>query len=195
VSYSLVLQPGRTGETERAVGDDVFLRDMSSQYRVFAFYYPSAMPDVELEKALRNLGNSAGNNLFVNIGRLDDPDFESIVRAFSIQTFPAVVMTATAELAAPPNEYLNAYVLIDNATLLADPARTTRLIEGIFSLFLRGEIEQAASQATWAQRTAGVRVLARKVVEGLRHLGGFVADRDWKVSVVEGRFEMTKSDS
>jgi hypothetical protein len=194
MTYSLVLHERPREPAAKAVGENVFLRDMPLECKVFAFYYPSAMRDAELESALRNLGEMTGSNLFVNLGAMDDPDYDKIVDMFDIRSFPVVVITATAALAAPPNEYVSAYVCIDDDKLLSEPKRAVELIQEIFNLFIRGEVAKAASKVTWTERTEGVRRLSRALVKGLRGLAGFVADRDWKVSVVEGRFEMTRHD-
>jgi hypothetical protein len=64
------------GERTKDVGENVFLDDLSYSYKVYLFYYPSALPNEVLEDRLRRIGEMTGRNLFVNIGRLDDPHKE-----------------------------------------------------------------------------------------------------------------------
>ena len=72
MSYDLVLTE-READGLRAVGDNILFASLPAEYPVYAFYYPSETHDPEFEKKLRSLGERAGNNLFINIGRLDDP--------------------------------------------------------------------------------------------------------------------------
>ena len=73
MAYKLVLsEPVEAGT--RDVGENVFFDDLSPDYRVFMFYYPGAMPNQDLEDKLRSFGEMTGSNLFVNIGRFDDPN-------------------------------------------------------------------------------------------------------------------------
>jgi hypothetical protein len=192
VKYSLSLTTDEPGIT-RDIGENVFLSDLSDEYPVFAFYYPSAMPDEDLEAALRNLGDLTGKNLFVNIGKLNDPSFSKIVLAFDIHDYPVVVVTATSDLAGALADNVNVYVRIDDKHVLSDPARAVELVQEIYTLFLRGEIAKAISRIKTKERTELIRAVAKRIGSGLRHLAGFVADRDFKVSLVEGSFEMMKS--
>jgi len=193
MSNSLVLADFNPDDSTKDVGENTFLRDLSPEYKVFAFYYPSAMRSEDLETALRGLGELTGKNVFVNIGKLNDPDFDKIAGAFELTRFPVVVLTATADLAGTSVAHVNAYIRLDNDHLLSDPARTTALLQEASTLFLRGDVADAMSKAKWTQRSEGLRSVAEVVIAGLRHLAGFIADRDIKVSIVEGTFELTKS--
>lgn len=193
MTYSLVLKEHQDGGVTKDIAENVFLHGLSDEYKVFAFYYPSAIRNEPLEDALRGLGDLTGRNLLVNIGKLNDPAFGRVVKAFEIKKYPVVVVTATKDLAGPPDENVNVYVRIDNDRLLADPPRATQVIQEIFGLFLRGEIADAISKAKWKQRSELARAVGNRVTAGLRHLAHFVAERDFKVSVLGGSFELTKS--
>ena len=193
MTYSLVLAERPLEGRAKDVGENVLLSDLTNEYKVFAFYYPSALGNPDLEDALRGLGDLTGKNLLVNLGRLDDPNFDRIIKLFNIKSYPVITVTATAQLASPPDEYLNAYVRLENDRLLSDPVRAVTLLQEVYSLFLAGDIARALSKVKWTQRSEGLRALAAAIVDGLRHLAGFVAERDIKVSVMEGRFELTKS--
>lgn len=191
MSYALVLrEPGE--EESKAVGENIFLRDLPSGIPVFAFYYPAEMPDTRLENALRGLGESTGENLLVNISRLNDPQLPKLVGRFEISEFPALVLTAVSDLAAPPEEFLNAYVRLDGR-LLRDPERALPLVEALYLLFLKGDIAKAIKVASWTNKQELVRGILQKVVGSLSKVGAFVADRDFSFSLVEGRFELKKS--
>lgn len=190
---SLILRTAPETAVTKDIGDNVYLSDLSDEYKVFAFYYPSAMRDEDLEDALRGLGDLTGKNLFVNIGRLDDPAFGRIVKTFEIDRFPVVVMTATRELAAADDEPLTAFVRIDDGRLVADPPRLVTLVQEVYGLFLRGDIARAMSKAERKQRLEVVRAVAAAIGGALKGVGGFVADRDVRISVIEGSFELTRS--
>jgi len=191
--YSLSLKREEGPGITKDIGENVFLDDLSDEYRVFAFYYPPAMPDEDLESGLRGLGDLTGENLFVNIGKLNDPSFAKIVKAFDIHDYPVVVLTATSDLAGAGEEGVNVYVRIDDKRVLEDPARAVELVQEIYTLFLRGEVADAIAKAKSNERMELVRAVAKRIGAGLSKIAGFVADRDFKVSLVEGSFEMTKS--
>lgn len=193
MAFSLILNETPDDETSRDVGENIFLRDLQEEYKVFAFYYPSAMRDADLENALRGLGELTGKNMLVNIGRLDDPDFDRITGAFDIKSFPVVVMTGIAELAAPPGQEITTYVRLDNSRLLSDADRTVVVAQEIYGLFLRGAVAEAASKANWTQRTEGLRAVASSIVKGLQQIVDWIAERDISISIMEGTFELKKS--
>jgi hypothetical protein len=84
-------------EPGKDFGENVFLDNLPSDYKVYVFSYPAEMPDTTLEDKLRDLGNITGNNLFVNVGRLDDPQHDKIVKLFGVNLkrvpFPVVLLT------------------------------------------------------------------------------------------------------
>src|SRR5262249_18285196 len=91
--YQLTLIEPQGDRTERAIGENIFIDHLGSAYKVYVFYYPGAMPDEGLEQGLRTLGEVAGENLFVNIGKLSDPKFDEIVKKFGIKKLPAIIVT------------------------------------------------------------------------------------------------------
>lgn len=194
MSYSLVLHEPLEEEHGRAkdVGENILLHDIPEAYRVFLFYYPAAMRNEDLENGLRGLGDLTGQNLLVNMGKLNDPDYDKIAKMFGIDTLPVVIMTAEANLAASDDGTVNAFVRLDDSRLLTDPSRAISLLEQLFGLFLRGEIAEAIKKATWTQRAEGLRAITTIIVKGLRTLAGFVADRDIKISFLEGSLELAK---
>ena len=52
VPYQLILTEPKGDGPERAVGENIFLDDLISPYKVYIFYYPGAMPNEELEQSL-----------------------------------------------------------------------------------------------------------------------------------------------
>jgi len=180
-------------EHTKDIGENVFFGDLDLDYKVYAFYYPGAMPNEVLEKGLRNLGEQTGKNLFVNIGRLDDPEYSKIAKAFELRNLPAIVVTAVADLASADNEYLTAYARLDGKNLLKSADKTIQCLQKLFDLFIRGEVSGAIRQAKWRQRVELLAVVGKTFTEGLKSLGSFVADRDISFSLVEGKFELKRS--
>jgi hypothetical protein len=189
--YQLILQEAEQ-EATKAVGENIFLANLPAEFPVYAFYYPAEMPDYDFENLLRKLGGRTGNNLFVNIGRLDDPQFDRIVRKFEITSFPALVLTAVADLAAPDDELMNAYVRLDGG-LIAKPDQAIKFVEDLYLMFLRGEIAQAIKRTSRKNKTELARAVGRHIIAALGKVGTFVAERDWSVSILQGRFEVKKS--
>lgn len=189
--YELVLYDARHDDT-KAVGENVFLADLQADFPVYIFYYPSAMPDDVFENLLRRLGESAGPNLLVNMGRLNDPDFGKITRAFEVRSFPSVVLTAKADLAAPQDASMNAYVRLDGK-FLDDPGRAIEHIQDLYLLFLKGDIARAIKRAGRQNRAELARRIGKAIATALTTIGRFVNEHDVTVSVLEGRFEIKKS--
>jgi hypothetical protein len=189
--YELILD-----ETEqngaKDVGDNVFLANLPADFPVYAFYYPAEMPDDELETLLRKLGDRTGTNLFVNIGRLNDPQFDKLVRVFQIKSFPSVIMTARGDLAGSDHDMLNAYVKLDGR-LLANPERAIKFIEGLYLLFLKGDVAKAIRKAGHKNFTELARTVGKFVLTALTQIGTYIVDHDFSVSLVQGRFEVKKS--
>ena len=78
MTFELVLNESKL-EGDKDLGENIFLRDLGSEYKVYAFYYPAAWSHEELEDKLRELGEQAGKNLFINIGKLNHPAHDEIV--------------------------------------------------------------------------------------------------------------------
>src|SRR5262249_6055868 len=117
----------------RDIGENVLFYDLPLDYKVYAFYYPSAMGDPELEQRLRDLGRITGQNLLVNIGGLNDPQLGRIQTLFGIRNYPVIVVTALSDLASPANEYFTAYARLDSKHLLNSAVRTVECVEKLFN--------------------------------------------------------------
>ena len=189
--YQLVLSELKD-EITRDVGENVFFNNLPSEYEVYIFYYPGAMPNVELESRLRNFGNITGKNLFVNIGRLNDPNYGKIRNKFNIMNLPVIIITASDFLASPPEEFSTAYVRIDNKKLLNSPD-LMECIQRLFNMFIDKKISEALSQFKKDQRDVFVTNLKSIVNNTLKGVWTFLEERDVSVSLIEGKFELKKS--
>jgi hypothetical protein len=192
MSYQLVFTEKPTGVL-KAVGENVFLDDLSPSYKVYLFYYAGSMPNRPLEDGLRNLGESTGQNLFVNIGKLDDPKFDSIANRFEISIFPVIVITAVSDLASLVNAYLSAFARLDSKHLINDPDKTLQCAQEVFNLFLRGKVAEALSNAKSTQTKELLKWLGGLVTGVLKPMLKFIEERDITFSLVEGKFELKKS--
>src|SRR5438094_408529 len=123
MAYQLVLSQGDGAKAlgTKNLGEDVFLDDLSRDFKVYLLYYSGAVPNEDLEARLRNLGKVTGNNLFVNIGRLGDPNYNKIKKKFAIKNLPVLLMTGVEELASAKSEPATAYVRLDSKAFLASP--------------------------------------------------------------------------
>ena len=175
------------------VGENVFFSELSSEYKVYLFYYAGAMSDDAMENKLRDLGNSTGKNLLVNIGHLNDPQFDKIANLFAIKKFPVIVITALSGLAAPADDYLSAYARLDSEHLLDSPEKTVKCIQELFNLFIQGKVAEALSRAKGRQRAETLKHLAGFIVDALKSVKDFIAQRDIVVSLAEGKFELKRS--
>jgi hypothetical protein len=199
--YNLSLVKDPRKYTEKDVGENVFLRNIRKDCKVYLFYYPETIPNQTLEERLRHLGKRLGKNLFVNIGMGDDPDFDKIASAFEINAFPAVVITALDELASVQRNgktstvYIRKHVTLDDKHLTDSLDLTVKSIEEIYLLFMRGEIKKAMQEAANAKKNAFIAHLKKIVGDVLGKLGKFLWEKDISISVLEGKFELKSSEA
>lgn len=190
--YKLILSEA-VEERTRAVGENVFFDDLSPDYKVFMFYYPSAMPNQDLEAKLRNLGEMTGSNLFVNIGRYDDPNYDKIVNKFNIKKTPVIIVTGVDELASAPGIFSTAYVRIDNKSLLESSERLLECLQKLFHLFIAGKVAEAMSE----YKKDKLNLFASRFMEILKHgfqeIWQFIDRRDISFSWIEGKLELKRS--
>ena len=149
MSYQLILSESRK-EVGKDVGENIFLDNLPLEYKVYLFYYPGSMPNENLEERLKELGKITGKNLFVNIGRLNDPQYSKIKNKFQIRNFPVIILTAIDELASLNDGnscYSTAYVRLDNKELFESIESMIRCVEKLFNLFIDRQIIEALKQA------------------------------------------------
>ena len=187
--FQLILSQA-TEEKTKDVGENVFLDNLPSDYQVYLFCYSGVMPVENLENNLRKFGQVTGKNLFVQIGRLNDPNYKQIAKKFSIKSFPVLIMTAIDQLASSPIDSFTAYVRIDNQTLLDRPDLTLQCIEKLFNLFISGKISEAMAQFKQEQRAAILARLKDIAYNALKGIGGFLKELDISWSVAEGKLEI-----
>jgi hypothetical protein len=101
-------------------------------------------------------------------------------------------MTAVGELAAADHDLLSTYVKLDGK-LLASPDRAIKLIEELYLLFLKGDVAKAIRKAGHQNFAEFARTVGRFVLAALTQVGAYIADHDFTVSLVQGRFEVKKS--
>jgi len=179
-------------EVAREVGENVFLSDLQDDYKVYLFYYPGVIPYVDLEIKLKGLGQMTGKNLFVNIGRLNDPNFGKQKSMFGIKDLPVVIITGINGIASVRTEryYSTAYVRLDSKRILESADLTIRFVERILNLFIGGEISEALIQYKDQKQIAVVKMV---IVDSLKSLANFLSDRDISVSLLEGKFELRRT--
>jgi hypothetical protein len=189
--YQLVLSEREESAT-RDVGENVFLDQLPSDYPIYLFYYPSAMPNEDLETALRRLGEITGQNLFVNIGRLNDPRYRDIARRFKIKPLPVIIMTGIDKLASPPEDFFTAFVRIDSKGLLASPDLTVQCLQKMYNLFIEGRISETMKEFKKDRRDVVIIRLKGILSNALKGLWDLVKDLDVSFSIIDGKFEVKR---
>jgi hypothetical protein len=195
MAFELVLkEPPATVEIGAEKGvTRVFFSNLPQNYKVFLLYFRGAMGNPDLEDRLVEFGQQTGHNLLVNLGSAIDPNYDMIVDRFDIKKFPAIIMTAVPSLAAAGDEYLTAFVKLDNTQLLSSPERTIQCVEELFHFFIRGKVAEAASKAKWTQRAEAAGAVARTLENALKAVGSVIARLELSFSVLEGKFELKYS--
>jgi len=190
--YRLIATEQPSETVQRDVGDNVFLNNLPLEYEVYLFYYPGVMGDTELEDSLRKLGEMAGTNLFVNLGKLNDPNYKKIAGYFQIKSLPCIVMTAVDKLASQPSLFSSAFVRIDSKRLLGDREHLMECLGKIFNLYITGQVADALKEAKKDDRDSLIRSFTKVVVDGLKGLWEFIKDTDISFSVADGKFELKR---
>jgi hypothetical protein len=176
--------PGHGGKD---FGENVLFANLSEQYKVYAFYYPGDVTDPDLEDALRTLADSAGKNLFVNIGRLNDPQLDKIAGRFKIKQYPVVIVTADQTLASAEGEAASAYVRLDNRRLFRPPYRVVGCVRELFNLFLQGKVAEAVAHAKNDRRAEKVREIGEFLGAALKPIAEFLGHLEISFSLAEGK--------
>lgn len=190
--YQLVLsESGEEGD--RDVGENIFLDNLPSDYSIYLFYYPSPVGNPELEQILRNLGDMTGTNLFVNMGKLNDPKYRSIANQFDIKTLPVIIVSGLEDLASDSTGSYTAFVKIDSGRMLNAPDQLLESLNKIFNLFITGQISEAIKQERRDERNLLLRRLGNVVASAMTGVGKYIADTDISVSVMQGKFELKRS--
>src|SRR3990172_6297419 len=176
--YQLVLS--EKDKKTKKVGENVFFDNLPSDSEVYMLYYSGAMTNKELESKLRDFGNNTGKNLFVNIGRLNDPNFKKIVNNFGVKDFPVIIVTANSKLASHPAEFETAYVKLDSKRLLKSPDLAIDCVQKLFNLFIQEKISEALRQPGEYNRKALITYLNGIITNVLKGI-------EFSVSIIEGK--------
>jgi hypothetical protein len=174
----------------KAVGENVLLENIQSSFEVYLLYYPGAVPNQDLETALRNLGEMTGNNLFVNIGKLNDPSYRKIVKMFGINKLPVIILTASDRFASIPNKFCTAYIRLDDKKILNSRMVAIDCIQTLFNLFIDGKISEAIQEAKGYQREAFISHIKETILPALKVTANFLTQTDFTVSLIEGKLEI-----
>lgn len=152
------------------------------------------MPNDDLENKLRKFGNIIGKNLFVNIGRLNDPNYKKIASRFEIRDLPVIIITAIDGLASVKTERYYSTFFVDSKILLHSVDLTIKSIEQLFNLLIGVQISEALSQYRHDQRNAFLSKLKVVILNSLKVIAKFLSDRDISISLLEGKFELKRSE-
>lgn len=186
MSSKLVITGPMDATSPRDIGENVFFDNLPHDYQVYLLYYPGANSNEELSQSLRNLGDITGGNLFVNMGKLNDPNFRKIAKLFNIKNYPVIIITAIDKLASPTQGFQTAYVKIESKTLLTDTDLTIECVQKVFNLFMEGKIAEAINQAAESKAEA----IISRVKAVIISVVNFLKEADITISLTEGKFEL-----
>jgi hypothetical protein len=170
----------------------VFLSQLPRDPKVFAFFFPGSADTEELQRRLRALGEKTGDNLYVDMGSLLDPDYLAARERFKLGPLPAVIVTATSPLAATPTGE-SAFVRLDGISLFAQPEKLVRTVEELFNLFLGGQIAQAVRLGWTVQSAAALAAAAERVWSIIQPVITWLGTRDYSFDLLSGKIEVKES--
>jgi hypothetical protein len=187
--YDVLLVDERSG---RAVGENVLLSALPTNPKVFALYYPGSTDSETIEERLRTLGRKTGENLWVNLGSLGDPDYQQVAKLFRIEALPVVVLTAVSPLAGTP-EGDTAFVRLDSEALFARPEDLLNTIESIFNLFLSGQLRRAMVTGWFQEGKARLSSAAERLWSVIRPVIIWASKKDISVEFAGTKIEVKES--
>ena len=179
------------GAEPRGVGD-VFLSKLPTSPKVFALFFDGSLDTEDVRERLRTLGEKTGDNFYVNVGTLSDPDYQAAARRFNLGPLPAIVVTAISPLAATP-EGENAYVRLDSRPLFAKPEQLASTVEELFNLFLAQKISQAVRVGWTQQGKAGLIAAAERVWSVIEPVITWLSKKDLTFEVAPVKIEVRES--
>jgi hypothetical protein len=182
----------RGPQKDRGVAESVFLSSLPTNPKVFAFFYRGSTDWDEVEKRLRALGQKTGDNFFVNIGTLADPDYPRAQERFQIEELPVIVVTAISPLAATPAGD-NAFVRLDNRSLFEKPDELIRTVEELFNLFLGGKISRAVATGWKQEGKAALSAATQRIWSVIKPVITWVAERDLVLEFLGVKIEVKDS--
>lgn len=174
-------------ERTKDIGENVFFNDLPFDFKVYILCYGGTGLNEELADKLRNLGNISGNNLFVNIAKLDDPNYNKIANTFEIKTFPTIIIIAINKLASSPKEHLTAYVKIDDKKLLNSPDLAIECIDRVFNLFIQGRISEAVKGQSRCLISFRIKSVINEAFTGMT---GYLKEWEISFSFITGTLEI-----
>ena len=175
---------------DKGFAENVFIDNLPYDYKVYLFYYPGAIVNEDLERSLRRLGEMTDKNLYINIGRLNDPQLKEIIKKFAIKDFPVIILTAVDNLASPTGELLTAFIKIEDKNLLKSANESIDLIQRLFVLFMEGKINEAMNEIKNRERSVILMRIKSVIATALQETIKFFEKHDIVVSVIEGKFEL-----
>ena len=175
---------------DKGFAENVFIDNLPYDYKVYLFYYPGAIVNEDLERSLRRLGEMTDKNLYINIGRLNDPQLKEIIKKFAIKDFPVIILTAVDNLASPTGELLTAFIKIEDKNLLKSANESIDLIQRLFVLFMEGKINEAMNEIKNRERSVILMRIKSVIATALQETIKFFENHDIVVSVIEGKFEL-----
>lgn len=161
----------------KAVGENIFFRDLPLDFKVYLLCYAGTKMNEELRSELISFGENTGKNLLVNMAKPDDDNYEMIQKRFNIKLFPTIIITALSEIASPPEENSTAYVRIDNKKLLSSPDLAMDCIVKIFNLFIGGNISEAMAEHQHNMRKFRITGFLKDALKSLKGFG-----KNWTIS-------------
>ena len=182
-------------EGERDFSESMLLQDISEKYKVFLLYYPAVARNFELEDKLKELGESSGKNLLVNIGSIGDDDYNVANALFDIEKTPVIVMSAVSEFAHSSEENTTAYIKFDDERLLNNTDLTIKAVDNMFNLFLSGKIREAILETKSHEKKAKINFITNRIIEGLKGVYDVIKGFEITISLLDGQFEISHSGS
>jgi hypothetical protein len=168
-------------------GENILLGNLPIDYKVYLFYYSGVAKNKELEDLadhLREFGEISGKNLFVNIGELDDPQYNLISEKFNIRSFPVIIITAKDQLASSIDFPYTAYIRIDGKRISDSAISTLELVQQLFNLFIQKKICEAMKQ----NRRDRILYHTKKLILGVSSkLKVFIKEEDISISLLVSR--------
>ncbi len=144
------------------------LKEVPDDCHVYIFYFEGEGEKTGLKHRLMGWGEKSGLNLCVSLWSGASPQYPQLVRVFRLATLPAIVVTATKNLALLEGErggMGSGFARIDSATLLDNIDASIKTLEGVYNDMMRGDFKKALRLAHRAAVRYSLKAYLRSIDE------------------------------
>lgn len=162
--------------------------------KVYLLYFSGPRKFPELERSLLDWGLETEKNLVIGyIGQGDD-GYQSLVKVFSVEQLPAIVMTGSDSIASiqKGEHKQTVFVKLDDKGIMSRTQITMDALAGSYNLFLRGDFGNALSSLKKFEGHIKIQEFFKGLGETAAKIGKFLDEHNIQIGLATGTFNITR---